>query len=219
MSCTEYESDLMELARGGYITSARRHAEVCHDCATFLEQQMALTELEYRLYGDEAAPGDLEGRLLAEFLKTRRPKANPPARWYGWWPGAAAIAAAMIFVWRPAPKAVPRPTVSVADMKPAAAIAASVVSSPAPKAIPRRTEPKEPTGADGDFLQVPYTQPVDPWERTEVRRMTMPVAALVAAGFPLNASDPGAEASADVLVGEDGRLRAVRLISISEREY
>jgi hypothetical protein len=47
--------------------------------------------------------------------------------------------------------------------------------------------------------------------------MEMPVAALIAAGFPFATSDAGAEASADVIIGEDGRARAVRLISISER--
>jgi hypothetical protein len=47
--------------------------------------------------------------------------------------------------------------------------------------------------------------------------MEMPVAALIAAGLPLAISDPAAQAKADVLIGEDGRPRAVRLISISER--
>jgi hypothetical protein len=47
--------------------------------------------------------------------------------------------------------------------------------------------------------------------------MDVPMAALTAAGFGINAVDPGATVQADVLVGEDGRARAFRLISISRR--
>jgi hypothetical protein len=85
---------------------------------------------------------------------------------------------------------------------------------PKPKPQKRRHKP------DADpspFLPIPYTQPLGPGERAEVVRMEMPVAALIAAGFHVATSDAGAEASADVMIGEDGRARAVRLISISER--
>jgi hypothetical protein len=82
-----------------------------------------------------------------------------------------------------------------------------------PKPQKRRHKPD----ADPPFLPIPYTQPLQPGERAEVVRMEMPVAALIAAGFPVATSDAGAEASADVIIGEDGRARAVRLISISER--
>jgi hypothetical protein len=44
--------------------------------------------------------------------------------------------------------------------------------------------------------------------------MEMPVAALIAAGMPLFAADTGARVQADVVVGEDGLARAIRLISI-----
>jgi hypothetical protein len=46
--------------------------------------------------------------------------------------------------------------------------------------------------------------------------MELPVAALIAAGLQLRTADPGARAEADVVVGQDGRARAVRLISILE---
>jgi hypothetical protein len=84
---------------------------------------------------------------------------------------------------------------------------------PKPKIQKRRHTPD----TDPPFLPIPYTQPLQPGERAEVVRMDMPVAALIAAGFPVATSDAGAEASADVIIGEDGRARAVRLISISER--
>jgi hypothetical protein len=43
--------------------------------------------------------------------------------------------------------------------------------------------------------------------------MDVPVAALMAAGFEVHGAEPGGTVSADVLVGQDGRMHAVRLIS------
>jgi len=58
------------------------------------------------------------------------------------------------------------------------------------------------------FLQIPYVVPPAPYERTKVVRMDVPVAALIAAGFRMQA--PAADSvSADVVVGQDGRPLAV----------
>jgi hypothetical protein len=65
------------------------------------------------------------------------------------------------------------------------------------------------------FMPIPYVLPPAPYERVEVVRMRVPVSALIAAGLPMQTADPGAQAEADVLVGQDGRPRAVRLVSIS----
>ena len=65
------------------------------------------------------------------------------------------------------------------------------------------------------FVPIPYVLPPAPYERVEVVRMTLPVAALIAAGFRMQTADLGAQVEADVILGQDGRARAVRLISIS----
>ena len=65
------------------------------------------------------------------------------------------------------------------------------------------------------FVPIPYVLPPEPYERVEVVRMRLPVAELIAAGFRMQTADLGAEAEADVIVGQDGRPRAIRLISIS----
>ena len=58
------------------------------------------------------------------------------------------------------------------------------------------------------FLQIPYVVPPAPYERTEVVRMDVPDAALISAGFRMEA--PAADSvSADVVVGQDGRPLAV----------
>jgi hypothetical protein len=70
-------------------------------------------------------------------------------------------------------------------------------------------------GSEQPFVPIPYVTPLGPYERAEVVRMEVPVAALIAAGLPVRTADPGARAQADVVVGQDGRMRAIRLISIS----
>jgi hypothetical protein len=45
--------------------------------------------------------------------------------------------------------------------------------------------------------------------------MEIPVAKLRAVGYRIQVSDPGAVVEADVLVGQDGRARAIRPLSIS----
>jgi hypothetical protein len=66
---------------------------------------------------------------------------------------------------------------------------------------------------DEAFVPIPYVQPLDPYESTTVMRMDVPVAALIAVGYKVDASDPTAVVKADVLVGEDGRAHAVRILS------
>jgi hypothetical protein len=64
------------------------------------------------------------------------------------------------------------------------------------------------------FIPIPYTIPLAPEESATVVRMDIPVSALIAAGFQMSATDPGATVQADVLVSQDGRARAIRPISI-----
>jgi hypothetical protein len=95
----------------------------------------------------------------------------------------------------------------------AAAAAASLLAAaillhrPAP--TPRPTE--------RPFSQIPYVVPPAPYERTRILRMDVPVAALIAAGFEVHVADTGAALPADVLVGQDGRALAVRLVTNSDR--
>jgi predicted anti-sigma-YlaC factor YlaD len=66
---------------------------------------------------------------------------------------------------------------------------------------------------DEAFVPIPYVQPLDPYESATVMRMDVPVAALIAVGYKVDASDPTSVVKADVLVGEDGRAHAVRVLS------
>jgi hypothetical protein len=79
----------------------------------------------------------------------------------------------------------------------------------------RRSFPSDYRPAEEPFVPIPYIAPPAPYERVEVVRMELPVAALIAAGLTVRTADPGARVEAEVLVGQDGRARAVRLISNS----
>jgi hypothetical protein len=99
----------------------------------------------------------------------------------------------------------------VAAMALAAAFSAAVflvVRQPAPvsgvAAVATEEEP---------FVPVPNVLPLDSYETGRVLRMDLPVSALTNAGFSLPAADPTGTVTADVLVGEDGRAHAVRLVS------
>jgi len=69
--------------------------------------------------------------------------------------------------------------------------------------------------AEEPFTALPYVVQPAAYERTEVIRMTVPVSELIAAGFSMQA-EAGAEVEADVLLGQDRRARAVRLVAISQ---
>jgi hypothetical protein len=62
------------------------------------------------------------------------------------------------------------------------------------------------------FVRVPYVAPPAPYERIEVMRMEVPVATLIAAGFEVHVPAFGGAVRADVLVGQDGRALAIRLL-------
>jgi len=74
---------------------------------------------------------------------------------------------------------------------------------------------RAPARAEDVFIAIPYTFPPAPYERTTVVRMNVPVAALVAAGFDVQASDAGAFIPADVLFGQDDRAVAIRPLTSS----
>lgn len=68
------------------------------------------------------------------------------------------------------------------------------------------------------FLTIPYTVPLAPEEPATVAQIEIPESALIAAGFHVQPSDPTALVKADVLIGQDGRVRAIRPISVSNSD-
>jgi len=71
---------------------------------------------------------------------------------------------------------------------------------------------ESPRTTNAPFLEIPYTAPLAPYERTQVVHMDVSVAALIAVGFDIRATDAGASLNADVLIGQDGRAHAIRIV-------
>lgn len=81
---------------------------------------------------------------------------------------------------------------------------------------PVRAPRKAAAAAEGPFLEMPYVAPLAPYERVEVVRMDMPVAELTAEGLDVRVPDTGATVLVDVMLGQDGRAHAIRLVSNQE---
>lgn len=64
--------------------------------------------------------------------------------------------------------------------------------------------------ADGEFVPVPYAPPLAPGEYVEVVQAELTPAALARMGFVIRAAGAG-EVTADLMIGEDGVPRAVRV--------
>jgi Putative zinc-finger len=89
----------------------------------------------------------------------------------------------------------------------AALLAAAVVLATIwmPRPVPHTAGTDE-----NGFVAVPYVVPIASYERSSVVSMQIPVANLLAQGYSI-AADPSSVVQADVLLGEDGRVHAVRL--------
>jgi hypothetical protein len=62
------------------------------------------------------------------------------------------------------------------------------------------------------LIAIPYLPPIDPRETAVVVRIKVRMATLMAMGYKI-AADPDEVVPADVLVGEDGRAHAFRVVS------
>jgi hypothetical protein len=93
-----------------------------------------------------------------------------------------------------------------------AAVAAAIAAALVLTAI--APHKKLPAGNRGQapFIEIPYLPPLDPYENASIVRMNIRVATLIAAGYRV-AADPDTIVPADVLVGEDGRAHAVRVLA------
>ena len=227
MSCRDCRKGWIELARGGPGANGDRvHLNSCPECRQFLEDQFALSAAA-RILAAEAeticAPLNIDGVLMAEFEAVRFESNRRGRRGLRWAPVAAAaiaagaIAAGLAVLWLASARQTPKPRLRPAPVEivkrvtvvPVPALTPKVRRRPKPLVAARDAEPEPP------FLQVPYTLPLAPWERASVVRVELPVSALIAAGMPVATANTGARAQADVVVGEDGRARAFRVISIS----
>ncbi len=80
-------------------------------------------------------------------------------------------------------------------------------------------QPPAKVASEQPFIALPYVAPPAPYERTEVLRMDVSVAMLMTAGLEVRAPAVEGVVRADVIVGQDGRALAVRLVPASRADF
>ncbi len=184
-----------------------------------------------------AAPEFPETRLRTAFREQQAKRRRPMLLMWGWAAGITAVAAVVVigaFVWRPLSGPASPPTVVAVKQKapeapvPEKSVAVAAAVSPRPRpAAPRAPAPGQRRQADPtpvslaaagetsqDFFAIPYAPPLT--ERGEVIRVRLPRQSIRSLGIPVNAERMFERVPADLLVGDDGIPRGVRLVRASE---
>jgi hypothetical protein len=219
MNCQEVEAVVTDLARNSVIGVEARdralaHVSDCRQCSARLAAEKRLTEglLAWAAASmDEQAPPRVEEKLLAAF----RRQPAPVRRSRGWLAIAAfgSIAAAILLFKSPAPRAVapppPPPTAVVAVTKiPAPFIQVKKKRQANPLSHRRAVQPEIAT----EFLPVAEDDGWTPLDGGRLMRVKLPRSALGVFGLPLDNERGPERVQADVMLSNDGILRAIRFV-------
>jgi hypothetical protein len=242
MSCETLKDGIVELARGkdlgpGTAAAVETHVEHCASCAALLARERQLSEGLRALAAARATdlPTDALGRRLLEVFAEQqsRPRAAAVSRAH-WLRAAAAVMliAGAVAWWRSAggpasnsgrPAALPQPTRQAhADPPATPATGAAIVQPPDSGRSPQVDRP--PTAAHvrragrvirpEGFVLLPAAAGLPDFESGEIVRLEIPAASLPSYGIeivPEVMKDKPVEA--DLLVGQDGQPRAIRLVA------
>jgi hypothetical protein len=175
----------------------------------------------------QGAPPELSARLHAAFARHHRVRRQKRAAFVI---GIAAVLALSVMVLRmskPAHLQVQAPPLAPANVQKSGAI--QQTKAPEPVAATHDSgasiQPKRRVGSNrraplasgpsvvtGDFIALSSFDPAIPLGQARIVRMELPGAALRRAGFPVNAELMQQPVVTDVLVGQDGRPYAARLV-------
>jgi len=207
--CAEVAPSLVDLARGrlleaGDDLAAREHLAACPACRARYEAERELSQAlrwAAEADADERAPVWVEAALREAFARqqseTQRVMVEKRARLR--------------------PRDLALMTAAAAGLILALAAVLGPSTRPTPgrtRTVTRRPTPLVRVAERGDTLQLAplYASPLTDVESGQVIRVGLPRSALRSMGWPLP-EVPGAElVPAEVLVGEDGLARAVRLV-------
>lgn len=134
---------------------------------------------------------------------------------YLWWTGQPRVNVAhqAATPLRTAENAAAPPPVARA-IEPPRSVTVTAAHSPSPtKRSTKKTNVVTPSG----FVDLPWTAGLPAFESGEILRMDIPVASLPSYGIDISSGSGKGPVEADVLIGQDGFARAIRLVSATSR--
>jgi anti-sigma factor RsiW len=237
MNCADYRDAIVDLARGALPTAGETrllaHVSECPICAAQLAGERSLSAALRGLAEDaaaESAPDALEERLVRVFVSEKAPALPVPggARIRWWLPLAAGLvlAAGAVGWWRSGdvePRTVPSPSPppSTQASKPAAAPGPETSFTPLPVPIERGApgKPAKPSVRrqphvlrPAGFMAIPAASGLPDFESGEIVRVEIPLTSLPSYGIEIVPDAKRTPVQADLLVGQDGQARAIRLV-------
>jgi len=237
MTCRQFGPDIVDLARGEALDPRReagvlRHLRACVSCAARMEQQRAVSVALRRLATEGAEDDipvnrDAEGALVAAFAAARSRPRYAKTRWGIPVAASVVLAVGLALGWVYERRArSPAPATAVAASRAAAARppAPAVVDTVADVQQGATRRPADDrTGRGRPVRRVVLAADPTPFvvwsgasagprfESGELIRVEIPESVLPLLGLWPSASRDGV-IQADVLVGQDGLARAVRLV-------
>ena len=218
------------------------HLEHCHACATEFARQRALTEglrAVARASAHEAAPAAFEDRLMSAFASrhsAQQPSAPAIGRRLSPWLAAAASIAIVGGVSYAVMNRVKTEGTGGTETEEVRLKPDTTVASDGVQVKPEGTEevrlkpdatkanrvrragsttvPRPGLRMD-DFVALPGAVGLPTFESGRIVRIDLPVSSLPAYGVELVPDAARSEVQADVLVGQDGQARAIRLVATS----
>jgi len=170
-----------------------------------------------------STPGRVETALIGELR--RRNRRVLTRRFAAVGALAAAVLLGLFFARpRPADLPTPAPVTAAAPLQvPETPREPAIAPPPAPKVVnvPHR-RPRKPfeqqriAAAQSDFIPVGTWQALEPMERGSIVRVRLPKSSLPSLGIPVSADRWNEFIPADVVLGEDGTMRAVRFVKASQ---
>ena len=165
----------------------------------------------------ESAPERVQKAVLTEFRASVRPARQSRIRWWAVAAAAAAVVTCFIvYTSKPRPEApltkiqaAPQ-IVTAAPEKPSTVVQTAKRKRHVRPSASRRPEPAAEVATD--FLPVLAAPALQPGEHAAVVRVELPRSSLRAFGLPSSEERRSDRVNADVVLGQDGLIRAVRFI-------
>jgi hypothetical protein len=229
MTCREFDEVVhgfvrMELLDVSLREAVIEHAAHCDNCALRMGEASALVEVTEAAAGsvrELQAPPNVEAALLSAFRNQHRGRDTVGWRTFAWGAAGAAVLTLAAALWisstRSEVQPSPAPKKDVSSQSKEPLDAAGPALSQADELAPETELEVSNLGITGmysvaDFVPVPFADRMGPEDPGMVVRVQMTRASLAELGYPVDEVYSSDLVRADVLVGQDGWPRGVRVV-------